>query len=130
MGQNGGARPGSGRKKGKLSPHKIAENDARKLLTDRVLAKWNPLIDAKLDLALGNYYVEENKDGKKIKVYVKVPNDNAITSLIEQVIGRPKASIEGSISTPDIKDSIESLATSIRGILESNSPNTKEETTN
>ena len=55
--QNGGARPGSGRKKGKQSQFTIERNEAKKAFIDRVARNADKLFNAQLDKAVGETYL-------------------------------------------------------------------------
>lgn len=120
-GANGGQRRGAGRPKGSYSHKKIVELEARNILVERVLNNWKPLIDAKVDLALGDYYYEKiDGKGEVRKVYKNEPDSLSINHLIEYVIGKPKASVslDGEVKTPDLKESVEKLGETIQNILE------------
>lgn len=62
----------------------------RDYVTATIANKRKKLIEAQLDVAIGYSYV--NEDGKKI--YTKPPNASTGEYLLNQLIGKPKESIE------------------------------------
>lgn len=64
--------------------------NARERIVARINAKRDKLIDAQIDVATGLYYVAN--DGKH--VYTKAPNAGVGEYLLNQLIGKPKESIE------------------------------------
>jgi hypothetical protein len=93
-GKNGGARPGSGRKK-TSDRNAGAVVKAEKQIRDRLPA----VIDALLELALG-VTVEEttdevSEDGTpKVKVYRKPPDAKSAIYLTDRVMGKPTERVE------------------------------------
>ena len=106
----GGARPGSGRKKGsKVIDKEMAREELRRM----VVAKFGPLIEAQIANAIGiNYFVgREKKTGKfvelkqsqvesiirgqeseyeRIEVWEKQPSTQAFSDLMNRTLDRPK----------------------------------------
>ncbi|MCX6549706.1 MAG: hypothetical protein NTY02_01650 [Acidobacteria bacterium] len=68
--QNGGARPGAGRKKGGKNQATVTKEAARELLRQRVMQHFGPLIDAQVANAKGINYlvVRDVKTGKFVRV--------------------------------------------------------------
>lgn len=52
--ENGGKREGAGRKKGQVAAHTLEAQEVRKALVERVRKDLQPLLNAKLSLALGH----------------------------------------------------------------------------
>lgn len=113
MNRWGGKRFGAGRKKGHLSIEQEALNEARDNLVRRILNDWVPISETMLRSALGEYYVEKYKDGKRY-IYKKQPDWRCLLDLVEIVIGKPKLNIDSAINLPAIDD----LSTNIKKILE------------
>jgi hypothetical protein len=63
---------------------------ARDHIVDRIFKKKDKLIDAQIDAATGLYYVTQKGD----HVYQKLPNTNTGEYLLNQLIGKPKESID------------------------------------
>ena len=112
--QNGGKRPGAGRPKGSKARSTIMREEAKQILIGRVLDKWENLLDAKLDLALG--YYTWSSDGKR--TYITRPDSGAISDLIEYVIGKPLQPIEGKFTGDITSGSMETIAQSLKNLLE------------
>lgn len=93
MGQNGGARPGAGRKP-KDEKFKLPIAKAEKRIADRLPS----LIDRALELADGVTVQEVDRDGG-IVVYTKPPDLKAIIYLVDRVMGKPTERQE--VSGPD-----------------------------
>ncbi len=112
MSKWGGKRPGAGRKQGHLSNEQYAMLEARSEIVQRILTKWNQIIDTMITLALGNCYVEQSKNHERI-VYKRPPDQKALTELIEIVIGKPKQNIDSHINISELDE----LSTNIKQIL-------------
>lgn len=70
----GGARPGAGRKKGKMDPHTKMAYDAKIRFTRRAAAAADKLFNAQLSKAMGEAHLyrkvrERNDDGKILRTY-------------------------------------------------------------
>ena len=91
----GGRRPGSGRPKGSKATHTLKSEEIRKYLVERIAEQMEPLINTQLDLALGLYYEETDKDGVK-RIYQQKPSKEAARYLLDQAIGKSKDMIETS----------------------------------
>jgi hypothetical protein len=100
MGQNGGKRPGAGRKK---APHTIASEAARKLVIETVVKELKPNLRAQIDAAIG-LYVEKDVDGKKVRVYREKPDVAAGKYLVDHTIGKAKESIAVDLTTRTLED--------------------------
>lgn len=121
-GNLGGYRPGSGRKPGQWSKKRILETEARNIAVQMILEDWQPMVDTLKTLALGNYYIDESPDGSpRTRIYKQSPDQRALSTLLEMVVGKPKQQLEhgGSINNPDAASAINTLAASIAGILKS-----------
>lgn len=78
--RRGGARPGAGRKKGKLDPHNQAVLEAKKHFIQRVAKNTDKLFNAQFGKAVGETFlmrkvIETNDDGKVLRVYHEVVED-------------------------------------------------------
>lgn len=93
MGQNGGARPGAGRKR---KAEKWAAPIAK--AEKRIADKLPSLIDNMLALAEGVWIEEMNADSARI-VYKRAPDRAANEYLINRIMGRPTERKE--LSGPD-----------------------------
>lgn len=119
--KRGGARPGAGKPKGYKHKNTIMQAEAKQKLIDMVLQKWQPLIETKIDLALGEVYVTKSKDtlvtdpqGRKVRIaYKKEPDGNAINDLVAYVAGKPTQTLEAKVDAP----SLDKLGESIKQIL-------------
>lgn len=70
----GGARKGSGRKPGAISPHKIVLNEQKKLMQERIAQNVDKLLNAQMNLALGQTMLfvkvtERDSKGKPLRTY-------------------------------------------------------------
>jgi hypothetical protein len=92
MGKNGGLRPNAGRKK---ANHTIAAEAGRAFIVRFVEEQRAKILQAQLDLALGHYEAEEQKDGTQ-RVYFKAPDGKAGEYLLNQAYGKPKETTEHS----------------------------------
>lgn len=71
-------------------PSKEIVADAREKIIQRIYKKKEKLIDAQIDSATGLYYTAN--DGKH--VYLKKPDTGVGEFLLNQLIGKPKESVE------------------------------------
>lgn len=94
MAKHGGYRPGAGKKVGTKASHTVDAIEMRKKVIATVEKNLTPLMEAKLDLALGNYEAFQNDDGEVVRAYKKAPDGNAIQYLLNQGIGKPRETIE------------------------------------
>jgi len=83
----------------KRGPNKktIEEKMALSILRKRVLNKWRPLIDKKIELAEGVFVMKPVKVGGVIvdvKVYKEKPDGQALEYLFSMVVGRPMDKLE------------------------------------
>lgn len=105
----GGARPGSGRKKGSKWPSTLDKEAAREAVRTFVIAHLQPMIEAQIANACGlKYLVARNKKTGKfrrlteamdrtrlgknteiIEVWTKDPSVQAFTDLLNRAIGKP-----------------------------------------
>lgn len=99
----GGKQPGAGRPKGSVSKSTALALAMREKLVERVNKEFKPLIDAKLDLALGYYEAFTNDQGDVVRAYRKPPDNMAIQYLLNQAIGKPKETMDLGI-TPIVVD--------------------------
>ena len=90
----GGARPGSGRKKGSKTLATIEASKAREYVINRVVAELEPILDAQIEVAQGIWIEECDKDGRRIRVYKKAPDHNVGRYLMDQTIGRATETVK------------------------------------
>jgi hypothetical protein len=83
MAQNGGARPGAGRKP-KEEKFKQPIAKAEKRIADRL--PW--LVDQMMELAEGVVVQEFDKDGEP-RIYQRPPDYKAIAYLLDRIMGKP-----------------------------------------
>lgn len=100
----------AGRPKGKISLEKISKEKAASAMRDKILKKWMPLIEAKLDLALGVYLVRK-LNGKEERIYKQKPDSASLEFLFATIIGKPRESVDMNVS------GLEQLTASIQTIL-------------
>lgn len=98
--KKGGKRPGAGRKKGSKLAKTLEKEQALDFMRKEILKKFTPLLDAKLDLALGHYEMKKDEEGE-VRVYKKAPNGSAIEYLFAMVVGKPKEEVENKIDGLD-----------------------------
>ena len=110
MGQNGGARPGAGRKP-KDEKFKLPIAKAEKKIADKL--PW--LVDQALELAAGVVVQEMDATGAP-RIYQKPPDREAIKYLLDRIMGKPTDRKE--IVNPD-KPLSEMTEDELRTILES-----------
>lgn len=86
----GGKREGAGRKKAR---HTIQAEEARKFVINEIAKDLQPILTAQKDVALGLYY-EKIDSGGKIRVYRKEPEARTGEYLLNQIIGKPKETLD------------------------------------
>ena len=119
---NGGFRPGSGRKPGKLSETTLERIKVENAVKQRIMSKADRLLDARFQLSQGCSYlyrIDQDEKGKKqpavlvtdpdeIKRYLdeeidgesyyyvttEKPDGKSIEDLFNRVFGKPKESVE------------------------------------
>jgi hypothetical protein len=89
-GQNGGSRPGSGRKP-KADKHKGAIARAEKRFADRL----PELADKVLELSYGIWREQDMPDGSTT-VYKTPPDLKALVYALDRIMGKPKQALEHS----------------------------------
>lgn len=109
---SGGKRPGSGKKKGSKHKKTIEQQIALELMRNKVLAKWEELIKAKIDLALGVFEMKQVKGSGRVRIYSRLPDGGALEYLFSVVVGRPRETIDLKVGELD------ELTKTIRGILD------------
>lgn len=109
----GGKRQGAGRKKGYRSPRGYLVGEARQYLINQILEHWEPLINTKIRYALGEYYTEEYKEGKRF-VYKALPDSKSINDLLIFVTGSPTLRVNATVDSPQLKE----LGDKLRKLLE------------
>ncbi len=92
--KRGGKRLGAGRKKGLAS---VKAEEARKYMVDRIAAELEPILSAQIELAKGAYYETEDDQGKRT-VYRKLPDPRISTYLLNQLVGRPKETLDMNVT--------------------------------
>ena len=94
MATRGGRREGAGRKKGLAS---IKAEEARKYLVDRVTGELEEILAGQIELAKGVYSEVETEEGFR-KIYRKPPDPKAAAYLINQAFGRPKETVDMTVT--------------------------------
>ncbi len=84
--KHGGARKGSGRKPGTSA---VIMERARAYALQRIEAELEPIMDASINLSKGIWVEELDDKGKRIKIYKKAPDVNALKHALDQIIGKP-----------------------------------------
>lgn len=130
-GKNGGARPGAGRPKGKLSPKTIEKLAVKKAFEDRVAKNANSLFNAQITVAHGAQYLfkrykvgkgwskfervtdpeemaeyldgdfAEDKDRVYYMLTAEKPDVRAIDSLLDRAFGRAPQNLNIKDDRPD-----------------------------
>jgi len=90
---NGGARKGAGRP---VLTKTLITQRLKDLLAKRVEARFGPMIDAQLDSAIGIMLQKSDRKTGNLYYQDEAPSTNAAKFLTEQLLGRPKESIEHS----------------------------------
>ena len=90
-----GNKEGAKSKKGK---HKktIEKEMALQVMKEKILEKWGPLIEKKIELAEGIFVMKPVKVGGEIvdvKVYKEKPDSQSLEYLFSMVVGKPKEEI-------------------------------------
>ena len=114
MGKLGGRRPGAGRPKLKGT---VLQQQAKNRLVNKVLRHWDPLVQTWVDLALGDYYIEETDKGVR-RVYKAKPDSKSLKDLAEFVAGKPTQPIE--MESEDMRNAaneVRDVGTMIQEIL-------------
>lgn len=97
---NGGARPGAGRKPGQVTEKtrkkQLQEQMAREHMVNRFLREWDKIEETMLKLALGKTQMVEY-NGKQMTVYSKGPSEKMLQTISEIVMGKPKQEVSGSM---------------------------------
>lgn len=94
MATQGGKRIGAGKPKGYKASHTLEAQETRKKIVEMISERTEELMSAKFALALGYTKAITNEDGKVTQVYTVSPDGNAIQYLLNQVIGKPKETIQ------------------------------------
>ena len=117
-GGRGGYRPNAGRKVGSKSRVTLLKEEASKAYTDAFLLDFERIIEAKKELALGDFYIEKWEKGFR-KVYKVAPDNKAIEDILDRVVGKPKQTLthEGEIDSPSTSDAISNMTKMIQTIL-------------
>ena len=94
MATRGGKRIGAGKPKGHKASHTIETQETRKKIVQMISERTEELMSAKLALALGYTKAITNEAGDIRQVYTVSPDGNAIQYLLNQVIGKPRETIQ------------------------------------
>jgi len=94
MATHGGKRIGAGKPKGYKASHTLTTQETRKKIVEMISERTGELMSAKLALALGHTKAITNQSGDITQVYTVSPDGNAIQYLLNQVIGKPKETIQ------------------------------------
>lgn len=92
----GGRRLGAGRKRGLAS---IKAEEARKYAVTRIAEELEPILTGQIELAKGSYYETEDENGEKV-VYRQLPDPRVAAFLLNQVIGKPKETMDMNVKPP------------------------------
>jgi len=89
MGQNGGKRPGAGRKPGSKTKATLEKLKVQEAFNQRVMAKADALFNAQLTLAVGSMKVfrideTEGEKGKTKREHVHVTDADEIKALLDE----------------------------------------------
>lgn len=96
--KRGGIRKGSGRPK---ATHTIQSENMRKFVIDEISKKMSPILQAQIDAAIGiSVSVKDKVTGKIVKTYLKAPDTTVGQYLLNQVIGKPKETLD--LNTPNV----------------------------
>ena len=93
MAENGGARPGAGRKAGGMNQETRIRLEMRKRWLESVNARADEIFQTYADLAFGVKVVEKTPDGE-IKIYTTKPDRAALEWMMEQVWGKAKIKVD------------------------------------
>ena len=74
--------------------HTIEAAKAREYLINSIAKDLEPILEAQKESAKGIWLEEKDKDGKRIRVYQKHPALSTGEYLLNQLVGRPKESLE------------------------------------
>lgn len=85
MGRNGGRRPGAGRKKGQKNKTTILKDQARTVLENKILEKWDAIIETLFLVGIGGWKFENSRG----VVYTKQPDPDTLFKLLEYGAGKP-----------------------------------------
>ena len=91
-----------GKKKGSKHKKTIARDLALKKMCDKILEVWNPLIEKKIDLAMGVLILKPVKVKGVVvatEVYQEKPDSQSLEYLFSMVVGKPKERMEIEIPT-------------------------------
>lgn len=99
-GQNGGKRPGAGRPKGSLKEENKMRLMMKRMFVHAIDDRFEDIIQAKLDVALGHFYENTGADGT-VRIYKKPPNPIMLEWIGDQIMGRApqKLTLDGEIDT-------------------------------
>ena len=75
------------------APHTILSSQARAYVVDQISARVQPMLDAKFALALGHKVIRQTDEGDE-EIYMKSPDANSLRYLFDQLIGRPRETLE------------------------------------
>lgn len=119
MGENGGARPGAGRKKGGKNQSTLSKEEGKAVLRALVMESMRPMVEAQVANAQGLKYLvtRDKKSGKFVKVseamaramtdagesdqieiWEKEPSVPAFTDLVNRALGKPVEEVEMRVS--------------------------------
>lgn len=85
----GGARKGAGRKKGGKNAKTLEKDAIRELFREKILERWDDVLGAALELAVGVQVEKTNPVTKKAVVYQKAPNSDMLKYVLDQLIDKP-----------------------------------------
>lgn len=120
MGKRGGRRKGAGRKKGGKNRSTILKDDIKSHAIEMIKCHVEDLIDAKLELALGDYYIENIDQVGAVKVYKAKPSGNDINDLLAYAIGKPAQKIDINAKIEAIQEVGDNMRAILKGGYGSN----------
>lgn len=90
----GGRRKGAGRPKGSKNQSTLMQDDIKAHAIEMIKYHVEDLIQAKLELALGDFYEEKIDPVGAVKVYKARPSGGDINDLLAYAIGKPAQKVE------------------------------------
>jgi hypothetical protein len=111
----GGARPGSGRKKGSMNETTRIALALRQKFAQSVERRWKEIETATYDIALGHWYEKDMGQGVK-KIYQKSPDSYMLKYMNEQIIGKAKETLE--VDSPGLNTELKELNEKLGKVFE------------
>ena len=92
-----------GRQKGSKNKTTVEKEMALKVLQDKILEKWEVLINKKLELAEGVFVMKPiNKNGQPVEgnIYKEKPDKESLEYLFSMVVGKPTQAVDINATKP------------------------------